>query len=901
MGSVGIPMQTPRATYRVQFRPEFTFDDAAALAGYLAELGVSHLYCSPILQAAPGSTHGYDVVDHSRLNAELGGEEAYERLCQALAAEGLSQVVDIVPNHMATLGGPGSWWWDVLENGQSSRWAAAFDIDWDAPEEKLRQKVLLPVLGDHYGRVLEAGDLRLERQGGSFVVRYYDHVVPVSPRSLDELLATAAVDADSDELASLATHHGRLPPASATDDASVEERHRDKEVLRSQLARLLEEQPDVAKAVDAAVTAVNAEPDDLDVLLERQSYRLAFWRAAGQELGYRRFFDVPTLVGLRMENRRVFDAAHALVLDLVRDGKVEGLRVDHPDGLRDPAGYFRRLHNETAGAAWIVAEKILETRSPIGSEVLPPWPIAGTTGYDFLNVVGGLFVDPAGEAPLTDLYHEVTGADEAWPEVVHEGKNLVLREVLGADVNRLVNLLVAVCELHRRHRDFTRRELHQALWEVIVSLPVYRTYLRPGDEPSDADVAAVTEAVTEAAARLPDLDPELFGFIQDLLLLRVPGRAEADFALRFQQTTGPVMAKGVEDTAFYRYNRLVSLNDVGGDPGCFGTSVEEFHAHNLRIAADWPSTQLATSTHDTKRSEDVRSRIDLLTEIPMQWAGAVRRWTAMNAHYKHDGDHTHDRWPDANAEYLLYQTLVGAWPLGADRAAAYMEKATREAKAHTSWIDPNPAYDDAVRQFVESVLADPAFTDDLTQFVAPLVGPGRTVSLAQTLLKLTSPGVPDLYQGTEVWDLSLVDPDNRRPVDYEQRRRLLERVRDASVDTVLALSDEGGPKLWLTQRALAVRRDHAEAFGPEGGYEPLGAAGERANHVVAFVRGGRVATVVPRLVVGLAASGGWRDTTLALPSGRWVDALSGTEVEGARPLPVVALLGRFPVAMLVRR
>ena len=344
-------METPLATYRVQFRPEFTFDDAAALAGYLAELGVSHLYCSPILQAAPGSTHGYDVVDHARLNAELGGEEGYERLCQALAAAGLSQVVDIVPNHMATLGGPGSWWWDVLENGPSSRWAAAFDIDWEAPEQKLREKVLLPVLGDHYGRVLEAGELRLERRGGSFVVHYFDHVVPVSPRSLDELLATAAVDVASDELASLATNHGRLPPATATDDASVEERHRDKEVLRSQLARLLDEQPDVAKAVDAAVTAVNAEPDDLHALLERQSYRLAFWRAAGQELGYRRFFDVPTLVGLRMENRRVFDAAHALVLGLVGEGSVDGLRVDHPDGLRDPAGYFRRLDIRTAPAA----------------------------------------------------------------------------------------------------------------------------------------------------------------------------------------------------------------------------------------------------------------------------------------------------------------------------------------------------------------------------------------------------------------------------------------------------------------------------------------------------------------------------------------------------------------------
>ena len=470
----------------------------------------------------------------------------------------------------------------------------------------------------------------------------------------------------------------------------------------------------------------------------------------------------------------------------------------------------------------------------------------------------------------------------------------MLREVLGADVNRLVNQLVAVCERHRRHRDFTRREVHQALWEVIASLPVYRTYVRPGDEPSEADVAAVSEAVAEAGRRLPDLDPELFGFIQDLLLLRVPGRPEADFALRFQQTTGPVMAKGVEDTAFYRYNRLVSLNDVGGDPGRFGTTVEELHAHNRRVASDWPSTQLATSTHDTKRSEDVRARIGLLSEIPTQWADAVHRWTAVNAGHKRDG------MPDTNAEYLLYQTLVGAWPLDADRATAYMAKATREAKAHTSWIDPDPAYDDALRDFVESILADAAFAQDLAGFVSPLVGPGRTVSLAQTLLKLTSPGVPDLYQGTELWDLSLVDPDNRRPVDYDERRRLLEQVKGASAEAVLGRVDEGGPKLWLTQRALAVRRANPDAFGPVGGYQPLVATGERADHAVGFVRGERVVVVVPRLVLGLEAAGGWADTTVELPAGEWADALGGTTTEGGA-VRLADLLGRFPVALLVRR
>jgi (1->4)-alpha-D-glucan 1-alpha-D-glucosylmutase len=869
--------------------PGFTFDDAVGIVDYLAELGVSHVYLSPILQAVAGSTHGYDVIDHSRINAELGGEAGFDRLSAALGAAGMGLVVDIVPNHMA-IDERNGWWWDVLENGPSSRWAAAFDIDWDA-EGHSNQKVLLPILGDHYGRVLEAGDLRLERLGGSFVVRYYDHVVPVSPRTLDEILGHTAVKAESDELASLALALGRLPPATATDEESVTERHRDKEVLRTQLARLLEEDVDLASAVDRAVAGTNADPDALDALVERQNYRLGFWRSAGQELDYRRFFDVPTLIGLRIERRRIFAAVHQKVLDLVAKGQVEGLRVDHVDGLLDPAGYLRRLH-EQSGGAYVVVEKILER-----DEALPPaWPVAGTTGYDFLNVVAGLFVDPDGEEPLTELYQEVTGSGSTagWDDTVEVGKNLVVREVLGADINRLVSLLVSVCERHRRYRDYTRRDLHEALWEVLASFPVYRTYALPGQPPSGADVAVVEEAVRRAAERRPVLDAELFSFIRDLLLLRVPGEPEADFALRFQQVTGPVMAKGVEDTAFYRYNRLVSLNDVGGDPGRFGTSVAEFHAHNRHMAEEWPDTMLATSTHDTKRSEDVRVRIGLLSEIPGEWAAAVRRWSTMNARHKAAAG------PDANAEHLLYQTLVGAFPLDADRAAAYMEKATREAKEHTSWIDPVPAYDDALGAFIESVVGDPGFMADLAAFAAPLVDAGREASLAQTLLKLTAPGVPDTYQGTEVWDLSLVDPDNRRPVDYESRRTLLRRVGGLDADGVRALDDEGAgaAKLWTAWRALAVRRDHPEAF--EGGsYEPLVGGGERAGHVVGFVRGGRVATVVGRLGIGLARAGGWGATTIELPPGKWTDVLGGSVVGGQ--VEVGELLARFPVALLVRR
>jgi (1->4)-alpha-D-glucan 1-alpha-D-glucosylmutase len=880
-------MPAPRATYRVQLNAGFTFDDAAALAGYLADLGVSHLYCSPYLQAAPGSTHGYDVVDHARLNRELGGEEAFDRLCRALADAGLNQVLDIVPNHMAVSGRQNAWWWDVLENGPSSRYAAYFDIDWNPPEEKLRQVVLMPILGDHYGRVLERGELRLAREGATFTIRYFDHAVPVSPRSLDGLLAAAAERVGSDELASVAVALGRLPHATDTDRASVDERHRDKEVLRATLDRLLDEQPAVAEAVDAVVAETNADPDALDAVVERQNYRLAYWRVAGQELDYRRFFDIPTLVGLRTERPDVFADAHELVLRLVRDGRVEGLRVDHPDGLRDPTGYVRRLH-EATGGAWVVAEKILEAHE----ELPPEWPVAGTTGYDFLNVAGGLFVDPDGEAALSEVYAEFAACEADYPSVVYESKHLVMREVLAADVNRLVNLMVAVCERHRRHRDHSRRDLNTALREVIAGFSVYRTYVRPGQPPSAADEEQIAAALRSAGERRPDVDADLLAFVGELLLLRHPGRVEEDFTLRFQQATGPVMAKGVEDTAFYRFNRLVSLNEVGGDPGRFGATVEEFHGHNRRIAADWPSTLLATSTHDTKRSEDVRARIALLSEIPDEWAAAVRRWSAMNDRHRTDG------MPDANAEYLLYQVLVGAHPLDADRAAAYMEKASKEAKHHTSWIGPAPAYDQALKAFVAGVVDDAGFAADLAAFAEPLIAPGRVTSLAQALLKLTAPGVPDLYQGSELWDLSLVDPDNRRPVDYDARRRLLEKVRHCSIEELGEWDDDGAPKLFTVLRALELRRRRAEAFAPGASYEPVATTGAQARRVVAYVRGATVAVVVPRLVIGLR--GGWGDTVVELPPGRWVSAFHGRAIEGGRTVPVAGVLEHFPVALLSR-
>ncbi|MES1242602.1 MAG: malto-oligosyltrehalose synthase [Acidobacteriota bacterium] len=878
-------LRVPRATYRVQLRPGFGFDEAAALAPYLAALGVSHLYCSPYLQAARGSAHGYDVTDPTRVNEELGGAEGHERLCRALAEHGLGQVLDVVPNHMAIdpkKGEPGNlWWWDVLENGPSSRYAAYFDVDWDPPQERFRNLVVLPILGDHYGRVLEAGELKLVRRGGGFEIHYFDHRMPVSPRSLDSLLAEAAGRCDSTELAFLADALGRLPVATATDRESVARRHRDKEVVRRRLARLFEEQPEVARAVDAVVEETGADPDRLDALLARQNYRPAFWRTAGRELDYRRFFDVHSLAGLRTEDERVFADTHALILDLVRRGVLDGLRIDHPDGLLDPEQYFRRLR-EAAPEAWIVVEKILEP----GERLPVSWPVDGTTGYDFLNLAGGLFVDPEGERPLTDLYAELTGSSRDWPELVHEKKHLVLDQLLAAEVNRVAEIFLQVCERHRRHRDYLRHELREAIREVAACFPVYRSYVRAeAGEVGEEDAEPIRTAIEAARSRRPDLPADLFDFFRALLLLEIRGPVESELVMRFQQLTGPVMAKGVEDTAFYNFHRLVSLNEVGGDPGRFGVAPEELHRE---LAEARPRAMLATSTHDTKRSEDVRARLALLSEIPERWGEAVRRWSARAARGNRH------RPPDPDAEYLLFQTLAGAWPIGTERVTAYMEKAAREAKGATSWTRVDPAYEESLRSFVEGVLGDRELVRDLEAFVAPLIEPGRINSLAQTLLKLTAPGVPDLYQGTELWDLSLVDPDNRRPVDYDGRRRLLRELEgDPEPEAILARMDEGLPKLWLTRQALHLRRRRPELFA--GGYLPLIPRGERSKHAFAFVRGGGAVTVVPRLVMGLA--GDWQGTSLELPPGRWRNELTGEDVAGEE-VRLAGLLRRFPVALL---
>ncbi|HET7482304.1 MAG TPA: malto-oligosyltrehalose synthase [Actinomycetota bacterium] len=815
----------PRATYRVQLHRGFGFDDAAAVVPYLARLGISHLYCSPYLQAVLGSMHGYDVVDHTRLSDDLGGPDAHARLVDALDAAGMSHIVDVVPNHMAVTERANRLWWEVLRDGPESRYAGFFDIDWDPPESKLRRVVLVPILGDRYGRVLEGGQLAVDMADGEVVIRYFDHVFPVAPASLTP----------------------------------------------------------ISSDVDAAIEAANKDVEVLHELLERQHYRLAYWKTAGQELNYRRFFAVNELVALRAENPDVFDHVHSLVLDLVRSGRLQGLRIDHIDGLRDPEDYLQRLRGEAPGA-YLVVEKILEL-----GESLADWPVEGTTGYDFMNEIFRVFMDQSAEKTFTDLYSEITGRVADIAEEARLKKHHLMRTELSTDVDRLADLFVQVCEANRDLRDYTRREIRSAIAETLASFPVYRTYVRRGDVDL-TDEHRIGTATAAAADQRGDIEPELFAYLADVLAARMDGDEATAFRLRFQQTSGAVMAKGVEDTLFYTYNRFVALNEVGGDPATFGSTIDDFHAAMAARAARLPASMIATSTHDTKRSDDVRARLATLSEVGEGWASTVERWMAHNAGYRLEAG------PDRNDEYLLYQTLVGTWPGEVspdwvERIVGYMRKASKEAKEHTSWIDPDPDYDDALETFARDVLRDGDFTSDLARFVEPLVTPGWINSLAQALVKFTAPGVPDTYQGQELWDLSLVDPDNRRPVDYERRMELLEHIDGMTGHDLWEHERDGGaPKLLVTVTALAVRREMPEAFA--GSYEPLPI--EHSDRGFGFVRGGRVVTLVPRWPVG----GVDHDGVAHLPGGVWRDRFTGAHHEGA--LRLADAFAGFPVCLLTK-
>jgi (1->4)-alpha-D-glucan 1-alpha-D-glucosylmutase len=880
-------MRVPSSTYRLQLHSGFPFADAAKAAVYLKRLGVSHIYCSPYLQAAPGSMHGYDVVDQEKVNEELGGEEGHKQFCARLKELGLGQVLDIVPNHMA-LGRQNRYWWDVLENGPSSRYATWFDIDWNSSEVKLQNKVLIPVLGDQYGRVLTSGKITLQRSGVSFQIRYGENLFPVAPRSLFMLLSKAAEFAKSDTLNFIAESFLRLPSPESTDLEEGKARHRDKAVINGLLLRLYKDEPEVVAAIDRAVDAMNSDTDALDELLNQQQFRLAYWRTSGQELGYRRFFDVNNLIGLRMERPHVFEATHCRILEWLESSVLDGVRIDHPDGLRDPQQYCERLRSR-APQAWIIGEKILEP----GEFLRPAWPIEGTSGYDFMNVCKNLLVHGDGLKELSGVYAEFTGEPTDFGQVAHDKKLNVEQEALGSDINRLTSLFVEICENNRDRRDYTRAEIRRALREVAACFSIYRTYVVPSrDEVMDEDRAHIDEAVAAAKQYRQDIDPALFDFIGAVLALRSRGGMETEFLLRFQQFTSPVMAKGVEDTAFYCYNRMIGMNEVGGAPGNNGISVQEFHDYCATMQGTHPLTMTTLSTHDTKRADDVRARLAVLTEIPAKWKSTVNRWSRANAGFRSG------KYPDRNTEYFLYQTMVGAWPIGKKRLIPYMEKATREAKQQTSWTQQNGEFEDAMRSFIERILDHRTFVADLENFVGRILTAGRINSLAQTLLKLVAPGVPDTYQGSELWDLSLVDPDNRRPVDYETRLEMLKELEAGIVvETILRGMESGLPKLWVVHTALTLRGEHPEWFGAVAAYEPIRAEGSKSAHLVAFHRAGQVAAFVPRWPMKLASA--WGSTVVELPPGQWRNRLTGEAIAGGR-VRIQALLERFPVALLVR-
>jgi len=957
----------PRATYRLQLNGEFTFAAAAELTAYLDALGVSHCYTSPYLKARPGSSHGYDIIDHRSLNPEIGSESDFERFAAALKERGMGQILDFVPNHMGVMGSDNAWWLDVLENGQTSPYAEYFDIDWRPVREELRNKVLLPVLGDHYGAVLERGDLALELnpERGELSVRYYEHRFPLDPATYPSVLGLdrerlaarlGREDGHFLELESLIHSLEHLPPHWERESTRREERLREREVCKRRLVALCQDCPAVAEYLATNVALLNGAAGhaqsfvDLHRLLERQAWRLAFWQVAADEINYRRFFDINDLAGLRMEHREVFTATHARVLEWLASGHIDGLRIDHPDGLYDPERYYRWLAEALEGAVggqtetapapprYVVAEKIL---APY--EHLPEsWPVHGTTGYEFANAVTGLFVDSAGEGPLTRAYSRFVGRAVDFDELLYECKKLIIRVHLSSELTVLANLLNRIAQADWHTRDYTLNGLRDALVELVASFPVYRTYVSERGVSAE-DRRYIDWAAAWAKKRSAASAAGLVDFVRQLLTLERTGPGcEAyrelvlAFAMKFQQYTAPVTAKALEDTSFYRYHRLSALNEVGGDPRRFGVSVTAFHHGNQERLRRWPHSMLASSTHDTKRSEDVRARLVALSELGGAWDERVRRWRRMNRRLRRTVDD--EPAPSRNDEYLFYQTLVGVWPLEPPDAAAladlrerlegYLIKACREAKAQTSWSAPNVGYEEAVLEFVRGVLAaDGPFLADLAAFVAPIARLGLLTSLSQVALKLTSPGVPDIYQGAELWNFQLVDPDNRRAVDYGHRRRLLAaleaRATDAGALAELArelgegLAD-GRAKLYLIWRALALRREHPELFRA-GDYQPLTALGARAEHLCAFARtrgGTVVVTVVGRLFVGLVGERAalplgpevWDDTAIEVPPGvhRFDHVLTARPVasveDGGKPrLLARELFADFPVALLVSR
>src|SRR5437667_6695647 len=901
----------PTCTYRLQFNRWFTFTQAREIVPYLVDLGVSDVYSSPYFQVSLESLHGYDITDHNKLKPSIGSRADYDAWIAELHAHGMGQVLDFVPNHVGIADERNAWWMDVLENGPSSRYAPYFDIDWEPLKTDLRNKVLLPILSDQYGRVLERGELQVHFEEGTFYLLCSGRRLPIAPGTYRHILEIAlqnlAEQKDEDfyaELQSILTALEYLPKRTETDPKRIAERTREKEIIKRLLDRRSAEAPQVQQAIEKALAQINGNPGDpcsfdkLDKLLNAQSYRLAFWRVAAEEINYRRFFDVNDLAAIRVELAKVFDAVHRLVLELVSTGAVTGLRIDHPDGLYLPREYFLKLQQRSAKALgtplprdgraiYMVAEKILT-----GSETLrTEWSVHGTTGYDFANHVMQLLVDSSAETAITKTFHQFIGHSIPFSHVLYAKKLLVMKLALANDVDVLGNMLDRLSEQDRRYRDFTLEALSRAVRETVACFPVYRTYVEADQPVSDEDEQIVERAIAAAKRRNPAMEESIFDFLRDVLLFRSPQNFDAagrvaytHFILKFQQTTAPVMAKGLEDTMFYIYNRLPALNEVGGEPQQFGLGVEVFHERNVDRQRDWPATLLATSTHDTKRSEDVRARIVAISEIPELWRRSLQRWGTANHRSKRMVNDLEA--PDANEEYLLYQTLLGTWPMQAngepepvpapdyiERIQAYMAKALKEAKINTSWIQPNEEWDAAMHDFVARILDSSPRNKFLPIFLPAAKEIGRlgTInSLTQTLLKLTSPGVPDIYQGTEIWDYSLVDPDNRRPVDYDLRREMLRSLSSATPGELMQTWPDGRIKLFLTQHILRLRREHADLF-ERGEYLLLQTSGTFAESCVSFVRRFNenwIALIAPRLSsrVGFPPIGeAWQDTAIQFP------------------------------------
>jgi (1->4)-alpha-D-glucan 1-alpha-D-glucosylmutase len=928
----------PSSTYRLQLTPTFGFRDAQAITQYLEDLGIGGIYASPILRPRAGSMHGYDVVDHASLNPELGSSEDFSAWVGALRERRIERLVDFVPNHVGVGGGENAWWNDVLEHGPSSLFADYFDIDWTPPTGALESKVLLPVLGGQFGEELEAKKISVVRRNGALFVMYGSSSFPASPRShrlvLEAAVARLPKETDRDcrdELESVTSALRHLPPAASSAPNDREARAREAAVTKRRLGALTANCKEVAEAIDASLAALNENADKLDAFLLEQNFRLASWRVAGDEINYRRFFDLNDLAAIRMEDPRVFDATHALILDLVKKGEISGLRLDHTDGLYDPEAYFVALRNAAGRALeagglgnkapfYVVAEKILEA----GEELPGSWAIAGTTGYDFLSAVNGLWVDPEARGAFDEEFASFAGVAVGYESLVYDAKAAILRSGVSSEVQMLAHLLKRIADGQRRARDFTFTTLVSAISETLRSFPVYRAYVRPDGSRQPNDEAHVRRAFRVAQRRNPLIDRSVFDFLGSILLLRNRSEENVRFAMRFQQLTGPVMAKGVEDTATYRYPRLLSNNEVGCDPGRFATSPERFHEHNVAMLARWPLSMTATTTHDTKLSEDVRARLAVLSEVPDEWRAAVSRFHEMVQ--GHIGEVDGEPAPSRLDEYLFFQVAFGAYPYGGltgdeakkaftARLAAYMNKASHEAKLSTSWLASNAAYDAALQQFVESALGNEKFFGALGEFVADVAPQGATNSLAQLALRLGAPGIPDIYQGTELWDDSLVDPDNRRPVDFEARKAALAALvqrgapsPELAAKLVSSYSD-GRIKMHLLRTALRLRRTSTELF-LEGAYRPLPTEPQAFPSVVAFERtlaGARLAVVAPRLTRRVVKKGQfalgdtWNDAAIDLGTdATWENVFTGETLRGAK-LRLADVFRTFPVAWLRAR